>query len=255
MSIRITNVQRMCFDDGPGIRTTVFLKGCSLHCPWCSNPENISYEKQEFNNPKQEKQGIYGKDYEAEELLKELLIDRKYWGADGGVTFSGGEALLQAEALEPVWKGLKEEGIHIALETALFVPEKQVEMAGKYVDYFYVDAKILDSKACKEILGGDVAQYLKNVEKLAGYNADVHFRVPCSREYVLNDENVGKLLAFFRQYSFYPIELFAIHDLGRTKYETLGRTMQEFQEVPLAMLEALKEMLIQNGCQADIITI
>ena len=255
MSIRVTNIQRMCFDDGPGIRTTVFLKGCSLHCPWCSNPENIRYEKQEYYSPKQEKRGIYGRDYEPEELLEELLTDRIYWGSDGGVTFSGGEALLQAEGLEPVWKGLKEKGIHTAVESALFVSEKQVEIAAKYIDFFYVDVKILDSKMCKDVLGGDTEQYLKNVQKLAEYRADIHFRVPCSEEYVMEAPNVEKLLEFFKKYSYYPVELFGIHDLGRTKYETLGQQMPEFQKMSMERLEGLKSTLIQSGCKADIITI
>lgn len=255
MSIRVTNVQRMCFDDGPGIRTTVFLKGCSLHCPWCSNPENIRYEKQEYFSQNQEKKGIYGRDWEPEELLKELLKDRKYWGADGGVTFSGGEALLQAESLEPLWKCLKKEGVHTAVETALFVPEKHVELAKKYIDFFYVDVKILDNSMCRDILGGDAAQYLKNVQRLAEHKADIHFRVPVSAEYVLAEKNMELLLAFFKKYSVYPVELFGIHDLGRTKYETLGQEMPKFQKVSEELLESLKSALVHNGCKADIITI
>lgn len=255
MSIRVTNIQRMCFDDGPGIRTTVFLKGCSLHCPWCSNPENILYEKQEYRQLGKAECRVYGNDYESEELLEELSKDRKYWGLDGGVTFSGGEPLLQAEKLETVWRKLKEEKIHLAMETALFVPENQIEIAEKYIDFFYVDVKILGKKMCKNILGGNVTQYLKNVKRLTELNKNICFRVPCSKEYVLNAENRKYLLDFFKNYQSFSVEIFGIHDLGKSKYEMLGSKMPKFQEVTQDDLEQLKLELIQIGCNVKIISI
>ncbi len=253
MSIRVTNIQRMCFDDGPGIRTTVFLKGCSLHCPWCSNPETISGEKQEYHRQGQAERGIYGKDYEAEELLEELLKDRRFWGKEGGITFSGGEALLQAERLEPVWKKLKKEGIHLAVETALFVPEKNVELAEKYMDFFFVDVKILEKQQCREVLGGNVEQYLRNVQILTERNAALHFRVPCAGEYVLNAENKRALTDFFKKYDSFPIEIFGIHNLGSSKYEALGKTVPAFQTAMDEELEQLKAEWSRLGCKVEII--
>lgn len=255
MSIRVTNVQRMCFDDGPGIRTTVFMKGCSLHCPWCSNPENIRYEKQEYSDSGQKKRGIYGRDYEPEELLEELMKDRKYWGTDGGVTFSGGEALLQAEDLEPVWKRLKAERVHLAVETALFVPEGQLDIAAKYIDYFYVDVKLLDQRLCRSVLGGDLRQYLNNMERLAEREANIHFRVPCSGEYTLNRGSIEQLLAFFSRYPSYPIEIFSIHDMGNAKYKSLGSVAPEFRKVTEWELEQLKSEIVKIGCNVEIIKI
>lgn len=255
MSIRVTNIQRMCFDDGPGIRTTVFLKGCSLRCPWCSNPENLKFEKENYFIPERGKKGVYGKDYEPEELLEELLKDRKYWGADGGVTFSGGEALLQAQELESLWRMLKAEGIHLAVETGLFVSDRQVELADRYIDYFYVDVKLLEAKLCREVLGGDVAGYLKNVERLAAAGADIHFRVPCSMEYVLGADNRELLFRFFKKYVVFPIEIFGIHNLGKAKYESLNKKIPEFREISKADLEYLKAELTQIGCNVEIIAI
>ena len=68
----ITNIQRFCLQDGPGIRTVVFFKGCNLNCPWCSNPENISFEIEKSIDNKI----IYGKEYSVEELYKEIVKDR-----------------------------------------------------------------------------------------------------------------------------------------------------------------------------------
>lgn len=250
MSIRVTNIQRMCFDDGPGIRTTVFLKGCSLHCPWCSNPETISPRKQKTSG------GIeYGMDYEPGELTDILEKDRKFWGRDGGVTFSGGEALLQGRQLLEVWKYLKETGVGLAVETALFVPEELLETALPYMDFYYVDVKLLDAALCASVLGGHVGRYLQNVQRLATEGKDVHFRVPCCVEYVLRDQNRKLLLDFFGAYRQYPIELFPLHTLAESKYRSLGLEMPDFEQAGGPLLERFREELLTLGCQAKIISI
>ena len=99
MKVRITNIQRFSLQDGPGIRTTVFFKGCNLRCPWCANPENINYEIQEYMDENTKK--IFGYDIELKELEKEILKDENYYKLNnGGVTFSGGEPLLQFNKIE-----------------------------------------------------------------------------------------------------------------------------------------------------------
>ncbi len=247
MSVMITNIQRMCFDDGPGIRTTVFLKGCSIHCPWCSNPENLSFEKQVCNGNE------YGQSYEPEELVQVLKKDQKFWGDDGGVTFSGGEALMQTPGLEKVWEVLKKEQIHIAVESALFVPTDYLRTAMKYIDFFYIDVKILDPVQCKAVLGGDIELYLRNVALLAENHRNIHFRVPCSEKYVLEKENVKLLYDFFEQYSWYPIQIFALHNLGEKKYRDLGLEPPIVRDVSMETLEELRGSLEQRGYQAEII--
>ena len=77
---------------------------------------------------------MYGREYTADELVKMVLKDRDFWGTEGGVTFSGGEALMQTEALEDVFRELKNRGVHLAVETALFVPEGLLEKAMSYID-------------------------------------------------------------------------------------------------------------------------
>lgn len=250
MSVRVTNIQRMCFDDGPGIRTTVFMKGCSIHCPWCSNPENISFEKQTTFG------GIeYGIDYEPQELVRILEKDKEFWDYDGGVTFSGGEVLMQAFQLEEVWALLKKDDVHLAVETALFVPAQAVEIAMRYIDLFYVDVKLLDRELCLSVLGGDLNSYYNNVKMLVSQGKDIYFRVPCFREYVMQEHHMKELLQFFRDYKQYPIELFPLHDLGRKKYESLGLRMREFEKVTERDLKIFQAKLIQEGCKAEIINI
>ena len=169
--LRVTNIQSGCVYDGPGVRTTVFLKGCSLHCPWCCNPETISYEKQWFIDDRKcvSRQGLcselcnpcvrlngvrsihscpYGvaepafHDYSPEKLLEILLKDNElYKESHGGVTFSGGEPLLQSEELVNLLNLLKGFGIHIAIETTLFASTEALAVVLPYVDFYIIDLK------------------------------------------------------------------------------------------------------------------
>lgn len=251
--VRVTNIQRMCFHDGPGIRTTVFMKGCSLHCPWCSNPENISFLPELFE--KDGSKSIYGRDYEAEELIRILWKDKGFWDKEGGVTFSGGEALMQANVLEEVLIKLKERNVHTAVETALFVPEAHLERVIPYMDYFIVDVKILDAGRCREVLGGELSLYLKNVEKLYQSGRLKLFRVPCCPEYTFTEENKRELLEFFKRYQDIPVQIFGIHELGEKKYESLKRSMWRSKGVEEAQLYKYREFLEQKRIGAEVIHI
>lgn len=201
MNLLVTNIQRFSLHDGPGIRTTVFLKGCTLHCPWCCNPENISSLKQyyfqekkciakdgscaygrcpfayvrdvrkclsqltekEFRQCKSGAIGEYGRWYKAGELVEELMRDVEFWQQNGGVTFSGGEPLLQMDALKDVLIELKQSGINLCVETSLFVPSEVVYEAVDYFDEWYVDIKLLDKERVRGVLGGNLDLYLKNL--------------------------------------------------------------------------------------------
>ena len=269
-NILLTNIQRFSLHDGPGIRTTVFLKGCSLRCPWCSNPENIHPFQEPYK--KDGVEGVYGRYYSPNELVKECMKDRGYYdgslprdqwnisSADqieklpGGVTFSGGEALLQVEALVPVCSSLHDSGVHIAVETALFVPEQNVRLAIDNIDFFYVDMKILDADRCKEIEKGNISLYLNNLNALLtmkdtdGKGAPVVIRVPVIGGYTNSRENrdaVKELLDKYRD-RVLKVELIKEHNLGESKYKSLGWEMQyigvddELMERYKAELDELK---------------
>ena len=240
--LHVANIQRMCFDDGPGIRTTVFLQGCNLHCPWCSNPEAVpfSYEKNE-----------HGRDYELYELVNILLRDRPFWGQDGGVTFSGGEALMQASELKPLWEILKHEGIHLTAETALFVPEKNVELSLPYIDFYYVDVKLMEENKCKNVIGGELSRFERNVRYLSDHKCDMCFRIPCSMEYTLQELPKRQIIAFLKKYHQYPVQIFAIHDLAKSKYERIGTAVPHFASVPEKEMEHFSFELKEAGCKVE----
>lgn len=249
-STLITNIQRMCMDDGPGIRTTVFFKGCNLHCPWCANPENIRFCEEPYQ--KDGVVGVYGAYYRQDELLDEILKDKKYWKRQGGVTFSGGEPLLHTEYLLPVLKKLKDENIHVAVETALFVDRKVLEAIISYVDLFLVDMKLLQPEMCKEILGGNASDYLENLEYLVKEQKDILLRIPCNEEYTLQKDNVNLILAWCEKHPHLPLEIFAVHSLGKTKYNSLGRTCKVWEKVSDEQLYAFAEQLRACGNKVKI---
>ena len=140
MKMRLTAIQRFCLHDGPGIRTTVFLKGCTLRCPWCSNPENISYEIQTGKS-----KTVYGLDMDIDEIVRICLKDKAYYEENGGVTVSGGEALLQADEVAVLFDKLHSENIGCCIETSLMAPVENLNKLIDITDYWFVDMKLLDA--------------------------------------------------------------------------------------------------------------
>lgn len=233
MKVRLTNIQRFSLQDGPGIRTTVFLKGCSICCPWCANPENLKYEIQ----------GEFGYDIKLDELERAILKDEEYYKLGGGVTFSGGEPLLQFDKLEQLLQSLKKQNINICIETALFVPTSLLEIALKYVDEFIVDIKILDKIEAKKVLNADIELYYKNIQKLFEQKHNITFRIPVTKEYTLEENNKTKILELLQKYKPKQVEIFKLHRLAESKYRSLRKEMAEFQEVTDEEMEKfLKEI-------------
>lgn len=244
--VLVTNIQRMCMHDGPGIRTTVFVKGCSLRCPWCSNPENISGKKESYKTMKGN-EGIYGEFYTADELYWEIIKDRGFFGQTGGVTFSGGEPLLQLPFLLPLLQRLKEEDIHICVETALYVNEGNLKRVLPYIDLFFVDMKLLEPDMCREVLGGEVSTYLRNIDVLTGNHKNLVIRIPCNWEYTLRKENFLLILEWLEMHPALPVEIFATHSLGKSKYESLGKECPQWNQISTEELEEIAAQIRKGG--------
>lgn len=241
--ILITNIQRFSLYDGPGIRTVCFLKGCSLNCPWCCNPENIKPIIQKYE--KNGNIGYYGEYYDSNQLYNELIKDKIYFENQfnidyninslndynklpGGITFSGGEPLLQIEKYSNVLHKLKKDKIHLAIETSLFSNLELLKIAIEYIDLFFVDIKILDEYKCKEIEGGNLDIYLKNLDFLSMSHKPIVFRVPVISDYTFYDENINKIGDLINKYikngNIIKVELLKEHNLGSEKSKTLGES-------------------------------
>lgn len=241
----ITNIQRFSLHDGPGIRTTVFLKGCSIRCPWCSNPENINHQIERY--VKDGKEGFYGKEHSVDQVLKEVLKDKIFYEDNGGVTFSGGEALLYAKELLPLMQQIKQNNISIAVESSLFVPSSHLEMVIPFVDYFYVDLKVMGKERCSLLLKGNLDLFKSNLAILAK-SKKFNVRIPVIYGYTDDENNIKCIIDVIREYrsSIEKVELIKGHNLGDNKYVTLGKEIPKKAEVSDLFLEEYKKKIMDT---------
>lgn len=256
--IRVTNIQRFCLNDGPGIRTTVFLKGCPIHCPWCSNPENLNYDFTPYRRKLGDGSvidGLYGKDYSAEELYKIIVKDVKFYREEGGVTFSGGEPLFQAKHLEEALKMLKADEVNIGFETSLHISPSLLEVCMPYMDFAYVDVKTLEPDICASVLGGNVEIYFNNVREMHQNNINITFRIPCSNEFTLTTGNIYLIRNMLLKVPGHRIEIFKVHNLGSEKYRSIGSKSWVSTVVEESRLYDFKDRLVADGHEVHIINI
>lgn len=247
--ILITNIQRFSLHDGPGIRTTVFLKGCSLRCPWCANPENICGHKEPYE--RDGKQGIYGEYINCDDLYDILVRDEIYYDG-GGVTFSGGEPLLQINEMETLLKRLKERHIHICFETALFVDSDNVKKALRYADLLYVDVKFIEDEMCRKIIGGNVCVFTHNFQLLLESKKEFIVRIPIISNYTNYPQNIESIISFLRKNKIHCVELLREHHLGYSKYESLGKELPKLDGIDSETMEELRKKFMTYGIDASV---
>lgn len=230
----IADIQRACIHDGPGIRTTVFFKGCPLHCAWCHNPECINFNPQLMYYPEKciscEKcmdgcfagaKVLCGKKMTVEEVLKEILLDKTYYESGGGVTFSGGEPLAQKKFLNDLLDDCKNAGIHCAIETSLvYFDEKIFEKT----DLVMADFKIWDGELHKKYTGVDNDTIKKHFKMLQQMKVPVVARTPVIPGI---EQGIDKISSFLQQLScVQQYELLPYHPLGEEKYRALKLGME-----------------------------
>lgn len=218
----VDSIESMGLVDGPGIRAVVFLTGCKLRCKYCHNPE--SWTKGDDN-------------YTSEDILKKVLRFKPYFKRNnGGVTFSGGEPLLQSEFLIETCKLLKQENIHIALDTS-GVGVGNYEEILENVDLVIFDVKHVTGEGYKDLTGREMNEvfdflYVANKMKKKFWVRQVI--VPGIMD---NDEYLEKLNVFIKNNiissNIEKIEFLPYHTLGKSKYEKLGI------EYPLGDLEEM----------------
>lgn len=262
MTGRVFNIQHFSIHDGPGIRTTVFLKGCSLRCYWCHNPESQSYlpeigfesarciscDKCISACPKSN--GVrsaifdncdgcgccvevcytgarkqYGKDYTVDEVLAEVLVDRGlYDKTGGGITISGGEPFLQTDFLLELLSALKVEGINTAVESAAFVDWSNIEKALPLIDLFICDIKSIDDEKHIAATSKSNRLILKNIVKLSRYTKNLLLRTPVIPGF--NDSNcdLSAIADFIAALPRVPRhELLPFSNICEGKYKALNR--------------------------------
>ena len=275
MKATIFDIQRSSFVDGPGIRTTVFFKGCNLRCAWCHNPESqlavtelmvyrdkcVSCGKCLEKCPHALKQcdlcgkcelycpaearRVCGKDYTAEKLLAEILPDKLFYETSGGgVTFSGGECMLQLDFLCEMLQKCHENGIKTAIDTAGHVPFSHFERVLPFTDLFLYDVKSMDAQTHKQYTGVDNALILNNLAKLLSRRARVWIRVPLVAGVNDSEAQIRALSDFLARHGLpEKIELLPYHAMGESKSRALGREAQIFVALDKSKMDALRALL------------
>lgn len=275
MSVEITAVQRGCVYDGDGLRTTVFLAGCTLRCPWCCNPESWSRRSCFFDESKcLALEGIesdlcsacelagggrprtecpFGaatparRCVSAEELLEICLKDRDVFATSGGgVTFSGGEPLMQARNLLPVLSELKKNDIDICFETTLTVPRESIEAVIPYTASLIVDLKLQPVGVGQS--SGYPGSLCATLRAISG-------RVRIKYRLVFIDameDSAAVVAARLEALGVRAVELLQAHSLGGNKYRRLGLEPLDFSASP-ERLDAFATALARRGIEVSVV--
>lgn len=277
--IRVTAIQRLCVNDGPGVRTVVFLKGCYLQCPWCCNPEAVHYDGDEYfdkgrckypeRNPICRNCELHGgnmpkdgcpfggyektyKDYGAEELFTLLMRDESLYRDGGGVTFSGGEPLLQAFAINPLLQRLKMEDVHIALETTLYAPTEHYQAVKDYVDYWLVDLKFQFGYIINHDYDIGMQAFEDNLLDLQSLGKNVVYRM------VVMEEMMGKKVEVaneIKKHRIKEIEFLAYHSLARNKYIEMNKVFRQFSNSDASSLKSFVTILQASKIKATLLSL
>lgn len=246
MQAMVFNIQKMSTEDGPGLRTTIFFKGCPLRCIWCHNPEGINSKPEVFRNtqkcmscgtcmdiPEEERMDacptsaytIIGKEYKVEELLALALADKDFFShSRGGITLSGGECLMQHHFLREFMPRLRAQGIHIAIDTTGFAPEPVFRDIVGLADLVLYDLKLMSSEEHQRYTLQPNSLILSNARLLGTLPQPVWIRIPVIPGISDHAENIEAIGRFIRNHmpNTERIDLLGYNDLCTADYEKLG---------------------------------
>ena len=248
---KIFDIQHFSTGDGPGIRTTVFFKGCPLHCLWCHNPESQSVDTQVFYTPskcmgcrscekvcppgKDIRHSIecaqvcptgcleaVGKDMTAQEVLDEVLKDKTFYdNSGGGVTLSGGEPLYQPDFAFDILAKAKQEGVHTAIETSGCGRTSDYIKLIPVTDLFLWDIKVMDEKRYQQLVGGTLQRVLDNLRTLHRLGASLRLRIMYIPGLQDQPEILSATQALLKELPGVPYDVIPYHPYGNSKREKL----------------------------------
>ena len=208
--IRVHSYESMGTYDGPGLRLVVFLQGCPFRCLYCANPDTIAFDG--------------GTPTEPEHIINMAVSQKPFFGRRGGVTFSGGEPTAQAKDLIPVVKGLKEQGIHVCLDTNGGIWNPAVEELLKEIDLVLLDVKQINPERHLNLTERSNEQTLKTAQWLEANERPFWLRyvlVPGISDF---EEDIRAFGEFFKDFKMVQrVEILPYHTLGIHKYETMGQ--------------------------------
>ncbi|HVO13278.1 MAG TPA: glycyl-radical enzyme activating protein [Vicinamibacteria bacterium] len=288
---RVFDVQRYSVHDGPGIRTTVFLKGCPARCPWCHNPESQSFAPEVLvvetrciscgtcarvcprgapppgsslctacgacveACPAGARQ-LAGREIAVPELMEEILCDRIFYDeSGGGVTFSGGEPLAQPEFLAALLAACRAASLHTAVDTCGFAPRPRLLALVPLVDLFLFDVKLVDDARHRALTGLPAAPILDNLRALAAAGARLWIRVPVIPGHTDAEADLAATAALVAGLpGVGKVCLLPYHATGVPKTSRLGRAnpLGELTPPPAGRLQSLAAVFRERGLAVQI---
>lgn len=296
MKIFVFDLQCYSTHDGPGIRTTVFLKGCNMRCAWCENPESISVSPQisfagercigcksceaacplgaisiDSGYPIDKARcdlcgacvaacpantlNLIGTWRDVDDLVAELLLDRDYWsGSGGGVTISGGEATLQADALSELLAKLRAQGVHTVLQTNGNMDWGKLARIAQSVDLLHFDLKGIDDPRHRINTGVGNERILANARKLLEGNYPVVFRIPLVPGYNDSTNDLLLLRDFLQSIKARFIDILPYHNLGERKLDLTGMEGGRLSLPSMNRAEAIEKARVLEG-QGRVVTV
>lgn len=205
---KLNSIETMGLVDGPGVRFVVFMQGCPNRCIFCHNPETWNID--------------LGYNEDADNLVKKILRYKNYFGENGGVTFSGGEPLMQPKFLLECLKLCKKNGVNTCLDTS-GIGTKYDEEILKYVDLIILDIKAITSNNFKKIANNNFDKFLKFLSLCESQNKKLWIRQVIIPNVNDNEKYIKSLYEFVKKIkNVEKVELLSYHNMASSKYQKLG---------------------------------
>jgi len=226
----IFDIKRFAVHDGPGIRTTVFFKGCPLHCRWCHNPESIAPQPECFrkvfrlNDHEFTENEMIGYTITSQDLFAELQKEQIFMDeSGGGITFSGGEPLYQPAFLLEMLQLCRAAGIHTAIDTSFFSSWQVISQMIEFTDLFLIDLKLMDNREHEKQTGVPNKLIVENIRKLADMHRPFRIRIPMIPGITATKENVEESISFLKELEkpAVAIDLLPFHNSAKHKYKRM----------------------------------
>jgi pyruvate formate lyase activating enzyme len=260
----IFDIKKFSIHDGPGIRTTVFMKGCPLNCWWCHNPESKKIEPEEFpgctfrwsNSYSADNRDVIGKEAFTDEVMREIEKDFLFYEeSGGGATFSGGEPMLQTDFLLSLLTECKSKDISTAVDTTGYAPFKNFEKIYNVADIFLYDLKLMDEDAHIKYTGVSNKIIHENLERLSSNGKRVILRIPIIPGITDTNENIERTIGYISSLrNITEVDLLPFHKTANSKYEKMKKENKLPNIEPPAneAMEKLKKKFSLLGCTIKI---
>lgn len=259
----VFDIKRFAVHDGPGIRTTVFLKGCPLKCLWCHNPESIdmkpnhSVKKVKIDGQLFDHHEEVGISTSVNEVMDVIKRDRIFMEeSNGGVTISGGEPTMQPEFLLSLLRSCREEGFHTAVDTCGYASQNTFLQILPFTDLFLFDLKHSNSEKHQEATGRPNALILENLALLLQHHKKVRVRIPVIPGFNFNNTDMMMILNILKALpgAISQVDLLPYHTIARNKYKRFGihNSLAETQGLKKEDLRKTAELFEKEGFMVKI---